>query len=60
MAFGTYAGSVLCQFRDAVTQFAEAEVAPRADEVDKTNTFPIVSSVVLNVLCISNKTIFNP
>ncbi|KAJ3498458.1 hypothetical protein NLJ89_g10218 [Agrocybe chaxingu] len=28
------------EFRDAVTEFAQKEVAPRAAEVDKTNTFP--------------------
>ena len=30
------------KFRDAITQFVESEVAHRADEVDRTNTFPIV------------------
>ncbi|KLO19226.1 acyl-CoA dehydrogenase NM domain-like protein [Schizopora paradoxa] len=29
------------EFRDAVVQFAETEVAPRAEEIDRTNTFPI-------------------
>ncbi|KAH9928185.1 acyl-CoA dehydrogenase/oxidase [Fomitopsis serialis] len=28
------------EFRDAVTQFAQREVAPRAAEIDRTNTFP--------------------
>jgi len=28
------------EFRNAVTEFAEKEVAPRAAEIDKTNTFP--------------------
>ncbi|KAI0705911.1 acyl-CoA dehydrogenase/oxidase [Cytidiella melzeri] len=28
------------EFRDAVTEFAKKEVAPRAAEIDKTNTFP--------------------
>ena len=36
-----------CQFRDAVTEFAQKEVAPRAEEVDKTNTFPAVSTINL-------------
>ncbi|KIY50729.1 acyl-CoA dehydrogenase NM domain-like protein [Fistulina hepatica ATCC 64428] len=29
------------EFRDAVHSFAQAEVAPRAAEIDKTNTFPV-------------------
>ncbi|EJD02221.1 acyl-CoA dehydrogenase NM domain-like protein [Fomitiporia mediterranea MF3/22] len=29
------------EFRDAVTRFVETEVVHRADEIDKTNTFPI-------------------
>ncbi|KAF8891188.1 acyl-CoA dehydrogenase NM domain-like protein [Infundibulicybe gibba] len=29
------------EFRNAVTEFAQKEVAPRAAEIDKTNTFPI-------------------
>ena len=32
----------VCQFREAVTQFAEKEVAPRAAEIDKSNNFPSV------------------
>ncbi|CAA7271605.1 unnamed protein product [Cyclocybe aegerita] len=28
------------EFRDAVTEFAQKEIAPRAAETDKTNTFP--------------------
>lgn len=28
------------EFRNAVTDFAEKEIAPRASEIDKTNTFP--------------------
>lgn len=28
------------EFRNAVTEFAEKEIAPRAAEIDKTNTFP--------------------
>ena len=30
------------QFRDAVAQFAEKEVSPRAAEIDKSNNFPSV------------------
>jgi isovaleryl-CoA dehydrogenase len=30
------------QFRDAVTQFAEKEISPRAAEIDKSNNFPSV------------------
>jgi len=30
------------EFRDAVTQFAEKEVSPRAAEIDKSNNFPSV------------------
>ncbi|KAF9469244.1 isovaleryl-CoA-dehydrogenase [Collybia nuda] len=29
------------EFRNAVTEFAQKEVAPRAAEIDKTNTFPM-------------------
>ncbi|KAH8117050.1 acyl-CoA dehydrogenase NM domain-like protein [Phellopilus nigrolimitatus] len=29
------------EFRDAITHFVESEVAHRAEEIDKTNTFPI-------------------
>lgn len=41
------APSLLCnllppQFREAVHQFAEKEIAPRAAEIDRTNTFPMV------------------
>ena len=32
------------QFRDAVTAFAQKEVAPRAAEIDRTNTFPVVGA----------------
>ena len=32
------------KFRNAVADFAERAIAPRAAEIDKTNTFPIVSS----------------
>ncbi|KAH9832946.1 acyl-CoA dehydrogenase NM domain-like protein [Rhodofomes roseus] len=28
------------EFRDAITEFAQREVAPRAAEIDRTNTFP--------------------
>jgi hypothetical protein len=30
------------KFRNAVTEFAQKEIAPRAAEIDKTNTFPTV------------------
>lgn len=36
-----------------MTQFVEAEVAHRADEVDKTNTFPIVCASQLDALDVS-------
>lgn len=29
------------EFRDAVTEFAQREIAPRAQEIDQTNTFPV-------------------
>lgn len=35
------------KFRGAVVEFAEKEVAPRAAEIDKTNTFPSVSFAFL-------------
>ena len=31
------------KFREAVHQFAEKEITPRAAEIDRTNTFPMVS-----------------
>ena len=33
---------LVIQFRDAVAQFAEKEVSPRAIEIDKSNNFPAV------------------
>lgn len=32
----------LSQFRNAVTAFSEAEIAPRAEQTDKSNNFPMV------------------
>ena len=29
------------ELKDAVEQFAQAEIAPRAEEIDRTNTFPM-------------------
>lgn len=37
------------QFRSAITEFAQREIAPRAAEIDRTDTFPGVSSVRLPV-----------
>lgn len=36
------------QFRNAVVDFAQREVAPRAAEIDKTNTSPLVSCSMLS------------
>lgn len=36
--------SVCMQFRNAVQEFAEKEVAPRAAKIDRSNTFPMVSA----------------
>ncbi|WP_199556147.1 isovaleryl-CoA dehydrogenase [Sandaracinobacteroides hominis] len=33
-------GETIDMLRDSVRAFAEAEIAPRADEIDRTNTFP--------------------
>ncbi|KAG5354061.1 hypothetical protein C0989_009759 [Termitomyces sp. Mn162] len=38
------------EFRNAVVEFAQKEVAPRAAEIDKTNTFPAVSVAVFQRL----------
>lgn len=32
----------LSQFRNAVTAFSEAEIAPRAEQTDRSNNFPMV------------------
>jgi isovaleryl-CoA dehydrogenase len=38
------ASNILAQFRNAVDEFAQREVAPRAAEIDKSNNFPNVRS----------------
>jgi len=35
--------SCITQFRNAVAEFAERELAPRAAQIDKSNNFPSVS-----------------
>jgi len=37
------------QFRNAVVDFAQREVAPRAAEIDKTNISPLVSCSMLGL-----------
>ena len=46
----TDAQTMYIQFRNAVEEFAEREVAPRAAEIDKSNTFPMVCTLLLFVL----------
>lgn len=38
------------QFRHSVAQFAKKEVEPRAAEIDKSNTFPMVRTDVIYVV----------
>lgn len=33
---------------ESVDQFARTEIGPRADEIDKTNTFPRVQNIYLD------------
>ncbi len=41
MQFDTHLSPELDELRDAVRKFAELEIAPRADEIDRTNEFPM-------------------
>ena len=47
---------VVLQFRNAVSEFAQREIAPRAAEIDRTNTFPVVSFAFLYLAILSQVT----